>query len=154
MYVCRDNTGALLISDGFEGQHKFNYDIIVIGRGDAVALSCAKEARSLGAKVAVIDYSDTIKQTGSAHIHTHIYTYTYTHTHVHTLNIKSREVFHRSACAHTHTLRALVCVTIYNTYYTYIHACMHTYIHTYIYTYIHTYIKKDNCIKCPVTVPK
>ena len=126
MYVCRDNTGALLISDGFEGQHKFNYDIIVIGRGDAVALSCAKEARSLGAKVAVIDYSDTIKQTGSTHIHTH--THTYVHTYVHALNITKHRGF-SSVSMRTYT--HITCTRMCN------HLQYILHIHTYIHTYIH-----------------
>eukprot|EP01035_Chromulina_nebulosa_P028082 gene28082-37008_t len=60
MCGCNSDTATLLLlPDGFDGRHKFDYDIVIIGRGDVVALTCAKESLRFGAKVAVVEYQDT-----------------------------------------------------------------------------------------------
>lgn len=41
--------------DPWNAQHGFEYDLVVIGGGSG-GLACSKEARKLGAKVAVLDY--------------------------------------------------------------------------------------------------
>ncbi len=41
--------------DTWNPEHGFEYDLVVIGGGSG-GLACSKEARKLGAKVAVLDY--------------------------------------------------------------------------------------------------
>ena len=60
MCGCNSDTATLLLlPDGLDERHKFDYDIVIIGRGDVVALICAKESLRFGAKVAVVEYQDT-----------------------------------------------------------------------------------------------
>lgn len=48
-------SGPCLNVDTFNRSHEFKYDLIVIGGGSG-GLACSKEARKLGARVAVLDF--------------------------------------------------------------------------------------------------
>jgi thioredoxin reductase (NADPH) len=50
-----DEEGVAHVPDGFDAQHSYDYDLVVIGGGSG-GLACAKEAAGLGARVALLDY--------------------------------------------------------------------------------------------------
>jgi hypothetical protein len=46
---------ANMVDDGHSPDHKYDFDLVVIGGGSG-GLACSKEAAAFGAKVAVLDF--------------------------------------------------------------------------------------------------
>lgn len=53
--VTHNDQGSILRLDGHDGEHSYDYDLVVIGGGSG-GLAASKEAASLGARVAVLDF--------------------------------------------------------------------------------------------------